>query len=74
MTPYEVLTATTLNGAYAIDRGSSIGSLEVGKNADIAIMNAPSLDYIYYHFGKNHIKDVYKNGELVVASKQAVYK
>ncbi len=74
MTPYEVLTATTLNGAYAIGRNKSVGSLEVGKSADIAIMDAPSLDYIYYHFGKNHIKDVYKNGELVVSSKQVVYK
>ncbi|MDO4711154.1 MAG: imidazolonepropionase [Peptostreptococcaceae bacterium] len=74
MTPFEVLTATTLNGAYAIDRGNEIGSLEVGKKADIAILDAPNLDYVYYHFGKNHIKDVYKNGELVVSSKQAVYK
>lgn len=68
MTPKEVLTATTLNGAYAIDRAQSVGSLEVGKKADIAIHNAPNLDYIYYHFGINHVKDVYKNGELVVTN------
>lgn len=74
MTPFEVLTATTLNGAYAIDRAERIGSLEIGKNADIAIFDAPSLDYIYYHFGKNHIRDVYKNGERVISSKQMTYK
>lgn len=74
MTPYEVLTATTLNAAYAIDRAASIGSLESGKKADITILDAPNLDYVYYHFGKNHVKDVYKNGELVVSSKQVIYK
>lgn len=74
MTPYEVLTATTLNGAYAIHRAQNIGSLEVGKKADIVILDAPNLDYVYYHFGKNHVQDVYKDGELVVSNKQIVYK
>ncbi len=74
MTPYEVLTATTLNGAYAIHRAQNIGSIEVGKKADIVILDAPNLDYIYYHFGKNHVQDVYKDGELVVSNKQIVYK
>ncbi len=74
MTPFEVLTAVTLNGAYAIDRAERIGSLEVGKKADIVLLDAPSLDYVYYHFGENHVTDVYKSGELVVASKQPVYK
>lgn len=74
MTPYEVLTATTLNGAYAIDRAKEIGSIEVGKKADICVLDAPNLDFIYYHFGKNHVKDVYKSGELVVSNGQTVYK
>ncbi|MDO5095511.1 MAG: imidazolonepropionase [Peptostreptococcaceae bacterium] len=74
MTPYEVLTATTLNGAYAIHRAQRIGSLEVGKKADIVILDAPNLDYVYYHFGKNHVQDVYKDGELVVSNRQIVYK
>lgn len=73
MTPFEVLTATTLNGAYAIHRAADIGSLEEGKDADIVILDAPNLDYVYYHFGKNHVKDVYKKGELVVSNKQHVY-
>ena len=73
MTPYEVLTATTLNGAYAIDRANSVGSLEKGKKADLVVHKAPNLEYIYYRFGVNHIKDVYKNGELVVADQIPCY-
>ena len=73
MTPYEVLTATTLNGAYAIDRSHVAGSIEEGKKADIVIHDAPNLDYIYYRFGINHIKYVYKNGELVVKDGQLNY-
>ena len=73
MTPYEVLTAATLNGAYAIDRSHVAGSIEEGKKADIVIHDAPNLDYIYYRFGINHIKYVYKNGELVVKDGQLNY-
>lgn len=72
MTPKEVLTATTLNGAYCIDRGDSRGSLESGKLADIVVLDAPNLDYVYYHFGINHVVDVYKKGKLVVKNKNLV--
>ncbi len=73
MTPNEVLTATTLNGAYAIDRAKSAGSLDIGKKADLVVHDAPNLDYIYYRFGVNHIKAVYKNGDLVVADGKLNY-
>ncbi|MEG0854991.1 MAG: imidazolonepropionase [Terrisporobacter sp.] len=73
MTPNEVLTAVTINAAHAIDRGSEIGSLEVGKKADIAIFDAPNVEYLMYHFGINHIDRVYKEGRLVVNNKQVVY-
>ena len=52
MTPEEVLTAVTLNAAASINRASTVGSLEVGKQADIVLWNAPDLDFIAYHFGK----------------------
>lgn len=73
MTPYEVLTATTLNGAYAINRARTVGSIEKGKKADLVVHKAPNLDYIYYRFGVNHIKDVYKNGELVISNGKRFY-
>ncbi len=68
MTPEEVLTAVTLNAAAAINRSESIGSLEVGKQADIVIWEAPDLDFIAYHFGVNLVKTVVKGGKIVVAA------
>ena len=73
MTPNEVLTAVTINAAHSIDRASEIGSIEVGKKADIAIFDAPNVEYLMYHFGINHIDRVYKEGRLVVSNKQVVY-
>ena len=73
MTPNEVLTAVTINAACAIDRQKEIGSIEIGKKADLAIFDAPNVEYIMYHFGINHIDKVYKNGKLVVNNKQIIY-
>lgn len=73
MTPNEVLTSVTINAAYAIDREDKIGSLEVGKNADFVVFDAPNVEYLMYHFGINHTQRVYKNGKLVVDDKVAVY-
>jgi len=65
MTPAEVLTAVTLNGAAAINRADSCGSIEVGKQADIVIWDACDLDYIFYRFGSNLVDTVIKNGKVV---------
>ncbi|MCG0276242.1 MAG: imidazolonepropionase [Thermosediminibacteraceae bacterium] len=66
MTPEEVLTAVTLNAAAAINRASTIGTIEVGKQADIVIWEAPDLDFIFYHYGVNLVKMVIKKGQIVV--------
>lgn len=73
MTPNEVLTAVTINAAHCVDRATEIGSIEVGKKADIAIFDAPNVEYLMYHFGINHIDRVYKDGRLVVKNKHVVY-
>ena len=73
MTPNEVLTAVTINAAYAIDRADKIGSIEGGKNADFVVFDARNVEYLMYHFGINHTKKVYKNGNLVVDNKVVVY-
>ena len=62
LTPEETLTAVTLNAAAAICRGDRLGSLEVGKQADLVIWDAPNLDYIFYRFGQNLAKTVIKQG------------
>ena len=73
MTPNEVLTAVTINAAHCVDRATEIGSIEIGKKADIAIFDAPNIDYLMYHFGINHIDRVYKDGRLVVKNKHVIY-
>ena len=70
--PKEVLNAVTINAAYGIGLKEKIGTIAKGKAADIVIMNAPNLDYIMYHFGINHTKDVFKNGKLVVENRQII--
>ena len=65
LSPEEVLTAVTLNAAAAIDRADKVGSLEVGKQADILIWDAPNLDYVFYRFGQNLVKTVIKKGQIV---------
>ena len=66
MTPEEVLTAVTLNGAAAIDQAERIGSLEVGKDADLIVWDAYDLNYIFYRLGSNLTEKVIKKGKVVV--------
>ncbi|EIJ69279.1 imidazolonepropionase [Fusobacterium necrophorum subsp. funduliforme ATCC 51357] len=65
MTTEEVFKAVTINGAKALCREKEIGSLEVGKQADIAVFDVPNAEYMLYHFGVNHTDSVYKAGKLV---------
>ena len=65
LTPEEVLTAVTLNGAAAIDMADKVGSVEAGKQGDLVIWNAPDLDYICYRVGSNLVKTVVKKGVVV---------
>ena len=64
--PAEALVAATINAAHAIHREGVIGSLEIGKQADIIILDVPNYHHIPYHFGINHVETVIKNGEIVV--------
>jgi imidazolonepropionase len=66
MTPAEVITAATINAAHALNRGKEIGSIEVGKKADITIFNVPNYMKLQYSYGVNHVDSVMKNGKVVV--------
>lgn len=66
MTPKEIFKAVCLNGARAINREKEIGSLERGKYADFIIYDTKNIEYIFYNFGTNHVKDVFKKGIQVV--------
>jgi imidazolonepropionase len=66
MTPAEAITAATLNAAYALRRGSRIGSLEKDKTADLIILGVPDYREIPCHFGINLVDLVMKNGSVLV--------
>jgi imidazolonepropionase len=68
MTPEECLTAVTLNGAAAINRAKTLGTVETGKQADLIIWDAPNLDYLFYRYGDNLVDTVIKNGEVLVTN------
>ncbi len=65
MTPEEVLTAVTINPACGINRGDKVGTLEVGKQADMVIWNAPNMEMLCYRFGSNLAGKVIKKGNLI---------
>ncbi|WP_447984840.1 imidazolonepropionase [Nitrospira sp. Nam74] len=68
MSPEEAIVAATINGAHAVKRGERMGSLEVGKQGDLVMMDVSDYREIPYFFGMNHCMHVVKNG-LVVWSK-----
>lgn len=73
LTPEEVITGVTINGAAALGLENEVGSLMEGKMADLVIFDAPNLDYIIYHFGINHTEKVIKNGKLVYDKNNCIY-
>jgi len=65
MTPEEVLSAVTINAACSCGMEQTVGTLEVGKQADIVIWNAPDMEMLVYRFGSNLARTVIKKGEVV---------
>lgn len=66
MTPAEAISAVTINAAHAIGRASELGSIEVGKKADLVIFDAADYRSIAYRFGTNLVEKVIKSGRPVV--------
>ncbi len=65
MIPREVILATTIHAAKSMALEKEIGSLEIGKKADLAVLNIPNYKYLPYHFGVDHVECVIKEGEIV---------
>jgi imidazolonepropionase len=65
LSPEEALMAATVNAAYAVGLGSTIGSLEVGKRADLLILNVPDYREIPRRFGINHVGMAIRDGNVV---------
>lgn len=57
MTPEEAINSTTINAAYAMEVGDELGSITVGKKANLIITKEiPSLEYIPYSFGEQLVE------------------
>jgi imidazolonepropionase len=72
LTQAQALAAATINAAHAIGRGAEVGSLEVGKQADILILNVADFRMLGYRFGTNLVGTVVKKGSVVVRGVAAV--
>ncbi len=65
ITPEEAIHATTINGAYAMGLSEQLGSIAVGKKANVFITTKiPSYAYIPYSYGNNKVETVILNGEI----------
>ncbi|MCB2206455.1 imidazolonepropionase [bacterium] len=71
MTMEEIITASTINAAAALDRAETHGSIEVGKQADLLMFDTPNYQRILYHYGVNHLNTVVKNGRVVLEKRYA---
>jgi len=67
MTPAEAIAAATINAAYSLRRDARIGSLEVGKQADVAVFDVEDYREIPYYFGVNKCWMTFKKGRVIFA-------
>lgn len=62
--PAEALVAATLNAAHAVGLGHLVGSLEVGKQADLLLLDADDYRMLPYRYGTNLVRQVIKRGRV----------
>ena len=65
MTPEEAIAAATINGAFALKREKKVGSLEIGKQADLAVFEVEDYREIPYYFGMQRCWMTMKSGEII---------
>ncbi len=69
MTPEEAINASTINGAFAMGLSEEVGSITIGKKANLIITKKiSSYSMIPYAFGSNLIDEVYINGKAIIGS------
>ena len=66
MSPAEAITASTVNAAYAVNRGDKIGCLEPGKLANFVIFDCEDYGELAYWFGMPQTHSVYIRGDCVL--------
>ena len=72
MTPAEAVVAATINGAAAVRRNHTLGSLEIGKQADIAVFNVDDYREIAFFAAVNSCVATFKRGQLMYESNRRV--
>lgn len=66
MTPHEAINASTINSAYAMQVGKELGSITIGKKANLFITKEISgIDFMPYAFGSNLIESIIVDGKLI---------
>ena len=66
MLPEEAINAATINGAFAMGLEEKVGSIYIGKKANLIFTKPiPSINYLPYSFGENLIEKVMINGEFI---------
>jgi imidazolonepropionase len=65
LTQAQAIVASTLNAAFAVDRGQVVGSLSPGYQADISILDVADYRQLGYRFGTNLVDTVIKRGQVV---------
>jgi imidazolonepropionase len=68
MSPAEAIAAATINAAYSLGRHKRIGSLEVGKLADLSVFEVEDYREIPYYFGVNTCWLTMKQGKVIYAA------
>jgi len=65
MLPAEAINATTINSAYAMGVEHELGSIAIGKKANVFITNQiPSIEFMPYYYGSNKVETIIINGEI----------
>ncbi|NJC98288.1 MAG: imidazolonepropionase [Anaerolineales bacterium] len=64
ITPAQAIAASTINSAHAIRRADTVGSIEVGKQADMLVLSVPDYRHLGYRYGTNLVKQVIKRGQV----------
>ena len=66
----DALKGVTINGAKSLKRDDRKGSIEIGKDADLVVMDAETVSYPVYHFAHNHCRNLFVKGRLIYSDKQ----
>jgi imidazolonepropionase len=65
MTPAEALTASTINPAHSLGLEDRVGSLLVGKRADLVVLDAPNYVHLAYNLNRDIVRAVVKDGHVI---------